>query len=231
MPRAYFAERLLALFTTRERAAAIVGDLLELHCGPAGFWLAVIRTTWALSWRFALGFLLAAAAEFCTFFYVSPWFARLHGTDPLAELSGLLFTLFAAGTVFSLVRFGTSDAITRLGAALALLAGLDYCFWRMPLMRPATLAMMALVILLSCRTRLGRFALLRLLGSMVAAAAPLITLIYWFAKATAARCRNGCNLDLRTDPVIVVIPIAFLLSSGVLAGLLDHYKKGRSQVA
>jgi hypothetical protein len=45
------AEAILALFTTRERAASTVGDLLESDAAPFSFWTHVVRTAVSLFWR------------------------------------------------------------------------------------------------------------------------------------------------------------------------------------
>jgi hypothetical protein len=232
MPSARISERLLALFTTRERAAAIVGDLLELHLRPAAFWSAVLRTAWALSWRVGFGLLLAAVAEFYVFGQVANWAARPpHGVDQLASLSGFCCALFTAGALFSLVRFGPSAAIARLSAALALLTGLHLFFWWMPFVRPACAAMAALVVLLACLTRQGRLASLRLLGAMVAASAPVIAASYVVGRVVQERCQHGCNLDLQNTPILIVVPLAFLLSSAIVAGVLGRNKPARPQLA
>lgn len=128
MPRAKIAERLLALFTTRERAAAAVGDLLELHGGRAAFWRAVVRTTCELSWRFGLG-LLAALLVVCfwDFFFSS---TPDHLLDQMLVFRVACWTVLAAGAVFSSVRFGVFDPISRLAIALALLTGSDLFFCR-----------------------------------------------------------------------------------------------------
>ena len=57
MHKARIAEQLLALITTRERAASTAGDLIEdaRTRGDLWFWSSVLRTTGALLWRtFAL---------------------------------------------------------------------------------------------------------------------------------------------------------------------------------
>ena len=232
MLRAHISERLLALFTPRERAAVIVGDLLELHGKRSAFWLAVAQTTWALSWRTGLGFLLAACAEFYALFVVCNWAAHPpHGVDSAAVFSGWCFALFTTGAVFSSVRFGVFDATSRLPIALALLAGLDLAFWWMPGVRLTSNAMTVLVVLISCLTRQRRLALRRLLGAMFAAAAPLLGMMYLVQRATAERCRQGCNLDFQNAPVLVFVPIAFLLSSGIVAGVLGRHKEGRAQLS
>ena len=53
MRKADFAELVLSLVTSRERAAAIVGDLLEGDdaCNPWQFWFFVVRTASCQAWR------------------------------------------------------------------------------------------------------------------------------------------------------------------------------------
>lgn len=229
MLRAKISERLLALFTTRERATTVVGDLLELHCGLAAFWFAVLRTAWALSWRFGLAFLVAVSAEIYCPFAVNNWAARPpYGVDSTAVLSGWCFTLFTAAALFSAIRFGVRAAIGRLSFALAILTGLDLFFWWMPFVRATSATTGVLVLLLFALTREGRLALRRLLGAVVISAAPLFGMTYLVTRATAERCRQGCNLDLHNTPILVVIPIGFLLSGGLLAGVLGRQQERRA---
>jgi hypothetical protein len=61
---AQIAERLLRLFTIREHAAAIVGDLVENHDRDFDYWIAVLRTAIGLSRRLVVGILLASATEY-----------------------------------------------------------------------------------------------------------------------------------------------------------------------
>jgi hypothetical protein len=51
MRNARIAEWILALVTTEDRAAATVGDLMELSRGAAWFWAAVLATALSIAWR------------------------------------------------------------------------------------------------------------------------------------------------------------------------------------
>jgi hypothetical protein len=51
MRRARIAEWILALVTTKDRAAAVVGDLTEVERGSLWFWWSVIRTAMSITWR------------------------------------------------------------------------------------------------------------------------------------------------------------------------------------
>jgi hypothetical protein len=64
---------------------------------------------------------------------------------------------------------------------------------------------------------------------MVAGAAPLLTMLYLDSRGTA-----GGDLDNDPVPVVSVLvlaAIAFLLSSGMVAGVLGRHQKGWSQLA
>jgi hypothetical protein len=58
------AEWIVAHFTDKQRAASIVGDLLELepHKGPLWFWLSLVRVVISLAWRKSLAFIVAPYA-------------------------------------------------------------------------------------------------------------------------------------------------------------------------
>jgi len=53
MRKAHIAERILSLFTSRDRAASMAGDLIENARGrsPMRFWADVCRTALSLLWR------------------------------------------------------------------------------------------------------------------------------------------------------------------------------------
>jgi hypothetical protein len=182
---------------------------------------------WALSWRFGLAFLVAVSAEFYCVFGAINWAARPpHGVDSTAVFSGWCFALFTTAALFSAICHGVFAAISRLSIALALLTGLNLFFWWIPYVRPTSEAMAVIVILLSCLTGQGRLALRRLLGATVVSAAPLLTMLYLLGRATAEQCRQGCNLNVHNAPIIVLVPIAFLLSAGIVAGVLGRRSEG-----
>ena len=106
MRRVEVSERLLSLFTTRERAAAIIGDLLEAGSSHLGFWFAVARIAFALAWRSGLGIVAAAAAQYLMMWAVN-WSARApHPISQTAGRFGLCAWFWAMAAAFSLVRFG-----------------------------------------------------------------------------------------------------------------------------
>jgi hypothetical protein len=129
-------EALLARITTPERAAAILGDLLELSAtrGRLWFWTAYARTLLSLGWRtpVALVGAYACAKSYWVFTAIqasSHWLVRwlpranpryfsYFWTLPLTTmLQGLVFLL-----PFVLVRFGPRDRLTRLACVFFLLS-------------------------------------------------------------------------------------------------------------
>lgn len=237
MRRAEAAERLLALFTTPEHAAAVVGDLLEMHGGGARFWRAVLGATGGQARRFGLGLLGAALVE-CFWLYTMKW----HWTGPdwapyAADQQGHIqlnptyvasivsWTLLAVAAVFAAIRFGVRDAISRLAIALALFGGLGLFFWWAPYLQPASWALAVLVIAASCLTRRGRSALARLLLALAAGAVPMLVALALFLK---------CVLDFAFSKVpylsIAYAGMGFVISSSLIAVVLEGLKERKSQL-
>jgi hypothetical protein len=130
------AEWLLARLTTPTRAAAILGDLLELSAtrGRLWFWTAYTRTLIALGWRTPIALVAAYACDRSRWVFIAihssmHWLdqrlprasSRYYGQAwamPLGTmLVGLEFLL-----PFVLVRFGPRDRLTRLASAFFLLS-------------------------------------------------------------------------------------------------------------
>ena len=121
MHRSDVAEFVLSRFTNRDRATAIVGDLLEVAPESARFWFAVARTAAAFSLRPAAGILAAMAAEYLIrFLYGASAFSsrRIDGFSQLFSMCGLLFALVTANAA---VRRGLTEPITAISVGLAVL--------------------------------------------------------------------------------------------------------------
>jgi hypothetical protein len=58
------AEWIVARFTDKQRAASMVGDLVELEPqkGPPWFWFSLVRVVISLAWRRCLAFIVAPYA-------------------------------------------------------------------------------------------------------------------------------------------------------------------------
>jgi hypothetical protein len=118
-----FAEFLLSRFTTREHAAAIVGDLLEIAPGPLPFWLAVLHTVARFAARPAAGVLAGViSAWLLRWFYVITFHGasgRPRDIEALFLFAGLLLGTIAG---CSAVARGVFDPVTKISAALCAIA-------------------------------------------------------------------------------------------------------------
>jgi hypothetical protein len=102
MPDHELAEQLLAIFMRRDRAAAVVGDLLERvpRRGGTWFWLALTRTAFSSVWRdlSATPLQLAGGA-------VLVWFGYMLASVLLVMVAGVGLTV--AGLVFDVATAHT----------------------------------------------------------------------------------------------------------------------------
>ncbi len=138
--RAAAGERVLRLCVSRERAAEMIGDLLEVGPGVVRFWVGVICMLLAFSWRTILACLLspfiAGLIGSATFKY-SARYAESHGRyeswlhalqmqphSPAYMAFGLTTPLWLICS-FSLLSFGF-DAFTKIAVCAALLAGITF---------------------------------------------------------------------------------------------------------
>jgi hypothetical protein len=146
------AESLLAVLTSRDRAAAIYGDLTELAAtrGRLWFWTAYSRTILSIGWRTApAAFLLGFAGMALIFDPVIRWWVYrtgltgmdqgFFGSNHLRLISWNFARLMAQFLTFALpfvlVRFGLRNRLTQLTCALFLFALPVYSFraWAMDL--------------------------------------------------------------------------------------------------
>lgn len=228
MLRARIAERLLALMVPRQRAAAMVGDLLELHGKPGMFWLAVASTAWAMGWRMGSTVGVMALTEYGCFIALAEWGARPpHGIDPLAVLSGWCLLFLAAATLYSTVHLGPRNGTARIAGALTFLSALDAFLWWMPPARAAARAGVLIVFFLAAFTREGRDALTRVVTGMAVAALPVLGAGFAITSATRGICPQGCNMTLLSTPVLFLFPIGLLVSSALMAWVLGRGRQPR----
>jgi hypothetical protein len=140
MPNTPATEWLLAHIAGPDRAAAILGDLLELSVtrGRLWFWIAYIRTLVSLGWRTPVGFVIAIASGTFLYRVVTTWLLnhRVHSLMHVGIYGKYyphvwIFTcnltaLMAQGLFFAmpfvLIRFGLRNRLTQLACALFLIA-------------------------------------------------------------------------------------------------------------
>lgn len=158
-----FAESVLSLACGRERAAEIVGDLLEQHPGQLeGVYLGVLRVLLATYWRnpAAMGtwllLLIPACAPFG--FYVRS-ITDHHGdmSEIIWPSRCLLAWLCMLSTVvFSAFRLGFRNRVTQAGFGTLVILAMIACLVHTPhrLGVAAGLCLLALAIVCSLRTML-----------------------------------------------------------------------------
>lgn len=139
-----WAEWMIARFTGRDRAASIVGDLLEsqLHRGALWFWLSFIEIVWSLNRRRLVAFFVA----FVCFRFLRglpmPVFAPLSGRPPAEEppemwgsffvFLGWIAMLLWVVTPYALLRYGFRDRFGQVALAFCVPITASIYGWRAP---------------------------------------------------------------------------------------------------
>jgi hypothetical protein len=146
MRSASIAEWILARFTSRTRAASIVGDLLEAsdRKGIAWFWLSAVPVLLSLALRACLAF--SAAFCFGLFFYellpgiffgISQTHRPPHGWTALPDLVCAAGILLSFGMAYAAIRYGLRDPFTLQIVTAWGLACVFSVYWWMPIVQAA----------------------------------------------------------------------------------------------
>jgi hypothetical protein len=129
------AERILSMFTDREHASCIVGDLAETSAasGGAGFWQSVTATALGLAWRPAALILGCLAMEMLigATFGLSMNTYQSRSIDPWPKIPAMVLgfsaMLLSVPAVFSSARYGWSDPVARLTVGLTVVGWTGGC--------------------------------------------------------------------------------------------------------
>jgi hypothetical protein len=153
---------LLRRFMSRDRAEAVLGDLLEAaNDNPVEFRKLLFVSLCSLGRLGAAGFIAASVlggAALCVlqmlFFgsaHIDAADATIHAWgSSLALATGFVWIL----AVFSLVRYGLRDAMARLAVCLASLGSIAIAFWWIPIITHTCLALsLSLAVMSVCRSR------------------------------------------------------------------------------
>jgi hypothetical protein len=165
MRNAILAERIIGLFTDRERAANIVGDLAETAQTRGGvwFWRSVAGAAIGLGWRFAAVFAACAALQMAIAAaagaILNALSAANHGRAlaPIGPALSFSAMLLSGVALYSAFRYGVRDALTRLATATTLVAFAGACLPRTPYApQAAAAAVLALTIAAGCSGHVRR---------------------------------------------------------------------------
>jgi hypothetical protein len=152
------AEWIVGQFTSENRAAAIVGDLLELkpRKGPLWFWLSLARVVLALAWRRPLAFVVAFYAAGWAFGAFQMAIFGIHAQHRPPEHPWIpVFSVLSAAAiillfvlVYAAICYGFRDRVTQLALALTSSATAVIYYWWLPaiLMACITLSICAVVV-------------------------------------------------------------------------------------
>ncbi|WP_035350140.1 hypothetical protein [Edaphobacter aggregans] len=168
------AEWIVVRFTDKQRAASMVGDLLELepHKGLLWFWLSLVRVVISLAWRRSLAFVvapyaglwilgkLAAVLRDTYLRHAPPGTWGVPGNLTLLPIAGAFFWMVL---LYTAIRYGLRDRVTQLVLALAgLITAVVYC-WGQPIVLAVCMALGICVLAVSIMRREYRKATMVLL--------------------------------------------------------------------
>jgi hypothetical protein len=172
-----FAEYLLRILVRRERAEAIVGDLMETYGTPAtaSFWFAWLRVMVRLGWRPTVALFVAAVVCLISDFALTTVTARRFAFGTSRNLP-LLFrsfffaeqsASFGALAAFAFFRYGLRDRSSWLSALYAGVCTLYVYTFLMPSLRIEFYICCAVVALISLSSGMQRGAALVVAASLV----------------------------------------------------------------
>ena len=191
MPNTIWAEWIIARLSDRDRAASIIGDLLESggETNPVWFWWSVAGVVLSLTWRGLVG--LAVAYECLSVLSHGRWLAQCpqgrgswftvgydcpssalvhqppHVWMPLFAVMGPVIGLLCIVAPYAVVRYGFRDRFAQLTLALCAPSIVVGFYWWVPAVVFSCVVLAAAIIGLSGRFVDGRRALLALSAALV----------------------------------------------------------------
>jgi hypothetical protein len=235
MPKTSAPEWLLARLTDPTRAAAIMGDLLEISAirGPLWFWTAYARTLVTLGWRGPVALLFAIACMKLMFREVLPWLAHVM-TDRLSDaglfgqqnlrVSMILWNIpmvmaecLIFALPFALVRFGLRSRLTQLACILFVIAIPVYA--PLPWVRDLSGVLTVLAIMTALVASLWRRPMMVLAGTCATAVVAVVVCVH---TLVAVFHQNFFRLPGSTKSIcnVVGVALAVIVCSGLHARLL-----------
>jgi hypothetical protein len=198
MRSASIADWILRRVVGKERAVAMVGDLVEIsqQKGMVWFWLAVGRVVAARMWRPILGLMLVSYSGFWISYKLgTALFGRHYPPNTWILVLGVFQCMgiyLCWATVYSAIRFGVRDRFVQAAFAIAVLCVVLVYGWWQPVVVGCCIAGFAGVAAISVGCRERRRAALTL--PLVAAAGILSAFLG--AKASYLFIRYGLHWDV-----------------------------------
>lgn len=134
------AELVIRLFTSRKRAAALMGDLLEARSqrGSVWFWFSIVRVIFSLGWRLFGGVGMSYFMGLC-------WLDILEKPSSMyaphlvpAPWDGVFIAISGIGMIlwfvapYAFLRFGFRDRLAAVSCFFAWAVSLGVYFWWVP---------------------------------------------------------------------------------------------------
>jgi hypothetical protein len=162
MDNAAIAEWILRRLTDKERAASVVGDLVEIgeRKGAIWFWLSLTGVALSLVWRRPLAFLVAFYAGMWTFSWFAVAGCSIYSPHcPPGRWEAVLDTLVWIGStlwaaaLYASIRYGILDRTTQITIVWAGLATAAIYFWWQPFVLGLCIAAALLIVSASIAKR------------------------------------------------------------------------------
>jgi hypothetical protein len=168
------AEWIVARFTDKQRAASIMGDLLELEPRKGRLWLllSLFRVVISVAWRRSLAFIvapyvglwmlgrLAAALQNSYLRHAPPGTWGVPGNLSLLPIAGAFLWMML---LYTAIRYGVRDRLTQLVLALAGMITAVVYGWGQPIVLAVCMALGVCVVAVSAIGRKYRRAVMVLL--------------------------------------------------------------------
>lgn len=205
MRKAEFAEMILCRLTDKDRAASIVGDLVEQEKNSAWFWRAFVAVAGSLAWRPAIAFLIAFYVGNKTMGAFSMAVYGIHAKhvpdaypwEPIFFCTTLIGPALWSIAMYALVRHGLRDAATQLVIlSTGLITVFQYFWWQPAILVICLAAAMSVVAVSVVQPKLRKAAVVVLVAVAVASttriAAALLCDLY--ARLLRASASSGHDI-------------------------------------
>lgn len=215
------AEWIISRCTSKERAASIAGDLIEIRSqkGDRWFWLSLAGTVVSLVWRRPFAFVAALYAGTWAYSAFQMAVFGIHAEHPLQELVwmpsfnlliGIAAILWAV-LLYGAIRYGLTDRTTQLTLTLTVLVTAMIYFWWQPVVLAMCIAASIVVAAISISVRERRGAIFALTAAVGAGVGTSMLAGFLDLRRLAYAGLIG-DRELRMHPSIAWIDFCGLLA-------------------
>jgi hypothetical protein len=177
MRSASIAEWIVSRFTSRSRAASVVGDLVEVkpHKGVFWFWASLAGIILSLTWRSFVALMVAFYAAAWAFAGFQMLLYGIHAQHrppvswmPAFAILGGSGSLLWMLLMYAVIRYGVQDRSAQLTLVWVCLVTAVICFWWQPIALSLCIALSICAVSISVAKKENRWAVSTLLGATTA---------------------------------------------------------------